>query len=275
VEDIVRSFHNDAWLPCANGYWLDVHEHEELNYAWGRFVREVKHERRYFFSVSEPQETFTPSEKYSSADLLVRIGELVTNLGLTRKLAKGSRYYRARQTPAEGKALSSFSDLGPPPEDVAGAGRMNPGGISYLYLAFESDTAVAEVVPKGGNATVGQFELRQEVTVLDLSVQPQLPSVFDAASRSAREESMFLRAFARAISQPVDKDGREHIEYVPSQIVSEYLAQVFRTKEGSRLAGIIYPSTAQANGLNLVLFPGVSNESEWDEALTLVDVKRV
>ena len=51
------------------------------------------------------------------------------------------------------------------------------------------------------------------------------------------------------------KDGREHIDYVPSQVICEYLAQIFQTTESDRLAGIIYPSSVVDGGKNLVVFP--------------------
>jgi hypothetical protein len=49
-EDIAGSFINDGWYPCAHGHWVNLHEHEELGYAWDRFVNEVKYRSRYFFT---------------------------------------------------------------------------------------------------------------------------------------------------------------------------------------------------------------------------------
>jgi len=58
------------------------------------------------------------------------------------------------------------------------------------------------------------------------------------------------------ITQPVRKDGREHIGYVPSQVLCEWFAQVFHpTEQGGRLDGLIYPSAVAPGGRNLVLFP--------------------
>ena len=61
------------------------------------------------------------------------------------------------------------------------------------------------------------------------------------------------------ICQPVQKDGREHINYVPSQVVSEYFAQVFKTPEGKMLDGIVYPSAVALGSVNLALFPRSGN----------------
>ncbi|ASF45484.1 RES family NAD+ phosphorylase [Methylovulum psychrotolerans] len=60
---------------------------------------------------------------------------------------------------------------------------------------------------------------------------------------------------SKEISKPVTKDGSEHIEYVPSQVVSEYFALVFQPAKGKNLDGILYPSSVHSGGRNLVLFP--------------------
>jgi len=42
---------------------------------------------------------------------------------------------------------------------------------------------------------------------------------------------------------------------VPSQVVCEYLAQVFEPTPGTRLGGLVYPSAVHPGGKNLVVFP--------------------
>jgi hypothetical protein len=79
--------------------------------------------------------------------------------------------------------------------------------------------------------------------------------LFDIANKELREQALIVRAFVDAISAPVRKDGREHIDYVPSQVICEYLAQVFRPGAGRTLGGLIYPSSVQLGGKNLVVFP--------------------
>ncbi|WP_425612510.1 RES family NAD+ phosphorylase [Xanthomonas prunicola] len=59
----------------------------------------------------------------------------------------------------------------------------------------------------------------------------------------------------KSITKPVEKDGREHIDYVPSQVVCEFLAQAFLLNDGSTLDGIIYPSAANPGRTNLLVFP--------------------
>ena len=66
-------------------------------------------------------------------------------------------------------------------------------------------------------------------------------------------------------------DGREHIDYVPSQIVTEYFRHVYRTYDGKPLDGIIFPSAHVRNGKNFVIFASSDDlrpvtEKEFDNA---------
>ncbi len=59
----------------------------------------------------------------------------------------------------------------------------------------------------------------------------------------------------RELSKPIEKDGREHIEYVPTQIVAEYLKYKCKSIDSKRkrIKGILYPSS-RCNGISCALF---------------------
>ncbi len=80
----------------------------------------------------------------------------------------------------------------------------------------------------------------------------------DFASNTALQDDYlaFLRAFAYDLTRPVDKDQREHVEYVPSQVVTEYFRFRFRDHGGHPVCGILYPSAALDGGRSCVLFAG-------------------
>ena len=63
-------------------------------------------------------------------------------------------------------------------------------------------------------------------------------SIF-AVSREERGGLLFLREFVKSITLPVVHDGREHIEYVPTQVLTEYFRQQVTTLDGSALDGIV------------------------------------
>lgn len=79
--------------------------------------------------------------------------------------------------------------------------------------------------------------------------------MFDADRWEERGMGLFLEAFVSAISVPVKGDGSEHIDYVPTQVVSEYFAKAFQLEDETRLDGMLYPSSVAPGGKNLVLFP--------------------
>ena len=69
-----------------------------------------------------------------------------------------------------------------------------------------------------------------------------------------RDQLRFLRSFTESVTEPVVHDGREHIDYVPTQILTEYLRHEYGTYNGQRLDGIMYPSAQHNTGKNIVLF---------------------
>ena len=240
----------------------------------------MKTTTRYFFS--EPALT---SEAWNDDQLdriyggikplnaLQLVAAVCTELELVKPMEAGTSVYRVRRE--MGTPLPhTFKSLGPPPTGLTAAGRMNPCGISYFYLAMEKQTAVGEVVTRPPTqVAIAQFKLTNRVWILDLTSLPELPSIFDEKQSEARESLMFLTDFVKAISEPITRDGREHIDYVPSQIVSEYFAQVFKQANGGTIAGIAYPSAVVPGGRNLVLFPRMTVKGYWDAILKLARVE--
>ena len=56
-------------------------------------------------------------------------------------------YWRARINAMNQKDAYESSDIKAPPRGTASSGRINPAGISYLYLASDKTTAISEVRP--------------------------------------------------------------------------------------------------------------------------------
>ena len=132
---------------------------------------------------------------------------------------------------------------------------MNPAGVPYLYLAVNEKTALAETrVAQGQEITVSQWSPVRDLQVIDLSHHLRCPSVF-SEKRPEYEMVQFLYAFRDEISKTVAHDGSEHVEYVPTQVVSEYFSQVFTYSVGKKVDGLVYPSAVVNGGKNLVLFP--------------------
>ncbi|MCI0563762.1 MAG: RES domain-containing protein, partial [Nitrososphaera sp.] len=274
-DDIVESFINNAWYPCAHGHWLNLHEHEKLRYAWDSFVDVIKHRTRYFFILNRSDADSIPNDEYAPLTLLGQIGKLVQALALLKALPARTHLYRVRRI-TEGIRLEKFEEIGPPPKEAAGAGRMNPPGINYFYLALEPETAVAEVVETPPcHVARAKFATEKELLILDLTVLPPCPSIFDGDHQEERDGILFLKRFIEAIASPVSKDGREHVDYIPSQVVSEYFAQVFSSDGGRELNGIMYPSVVRPGGKNVVIFPQRDFGKQWGDTLKLQEISHL
>ncbi len=254
-EQIAQAFVHTEWVPAAGGHWSSSHLNEELSALWDSFVNIIKYEIRFFFQHASAAKSANPWE-HDPRHILLTIDRLVKRLKLPSRLPEKTSLFRARIRSEEADWAIGAEQMGAPPSELARAGRMNPVGISYLYLAFEHETALAEVLSGPPcAAAIARFETQRELRILDLTHLPAEPSIFDEARRPERESLLFLERFVEEISQPVRKDAREHIDYVPSQVVCEYLALVFRVSRNRSLDGIVYPSAVRPGGRNLVLFP--------------------
>lgn len=272
-QDIVNSFHYSEWIPCARGHWLDEHASTKWRWDWEHFEEMVKTKTRYFFASPHLEKEEHESEYSSPSDLLNRIGSIAGELRLYQKLKAGTSLCRVREANGR-KKLETFEELGPPPPEKASAGRMNPAGISYFYLAREQQTAIGEVLRHlPCQIAVTTFSLSNDLTILDLTALPEKPSVFDMDRYDLRETVLFLEEFVKAISKPIAKNGQEHVDYVPSQVVSEFFAKVFTSKEISQVDGIIYPSVMVPGGQNVVIFPPRELGKDWANLVTMTGNK--
>ena len=101
---------------------------------------------------------------------------------------------------------------------------------------------------------IAKFVATQPLRLVNLIEGPEYPSLFLPELYDERHEIGFLYDFVSDISEPVAKDGREHVEYVPTQIVAEYLRYRFRDSQGKAINGLLYPSVKNPGGRNMVIF---------------------
>jgi hypothetical protein len=224
---------------------------EQLIGSWEEFCRSVKHEQRYFFLRKKKKRRFELSDYLHPSDLLKFISETVNEHELVRVLPKGSLIYRARQQKPR-EALASPYDFGPPPVEWATRpNRMSPAGIVMFYGSDDRETAIAEIDddPQLGIA-VGTFQTTRDATILDLTKLPRSLGFFEQQSDSSsvnRYALDFLHRFVKGLAAKVERGSREHIDYVPTQVVTEWFRTVFRHRRSS-LDVIRYMSAQRAGG---------------------------
>ncbi len=153
---------------------------------------------------------------------------------------------------------NSPEELGPPPTDKASQpNRMSPAGIPMFYGSEDSKTAVLETASRPGTFTVGKFETNRPIVLLDISSVPPLPSIFemipDSLEVDPRRAIEFLAHISEEISKPITRDGHQHIEYVPTQVVTEFI-RAQQLLEWRAIDGIKYESARNPGHSSYVLF---------------------
>ena len=227
--------------------------------SWESFCHTVKHRRRFFFHNSgrDDQDSFTP------ASLLSSIARASEALGLIVELPAGLRLWRARPDLPKGCRVAA-SDFGPPPLEFAlQSNRMNPAGIPMLYLASSATTALKET--RAEQAKMGLWRSIRPIRILDLRDLPPVPTLFSEEARTLTLTLSFLHDFANDIMKPVARNNQVHIDYLPSQVVTEFMRDY--DFSGGALDGVTYGSTVHKRGWNVALFLGPIElglaTSEW------------
>ena len=183
--------------------------------------------------------------------ILAEIGKLIGNMDLLRTLPEGYSLWRARPH-KENTVEWGAEDLGTAPKEFATqANRMSPAGIPMFYGSEDLETALKEVAPRttAGFATAGLFKTDRQRTVIDFTQLDPVPSVFDRPQRGKRRDLIFLHDFVEQLKKPA-RSTHEQIDYVPTQVLTEYLLKVFL--DGQVVVGLLYPS-AQTDGVSAVL----------------------
>lgn len=253
-DDLAAHFNDTPWVH-RNPYSLT--EERARRISWEEFVNLVKHRVRYLQWSPEHEED---EEVIPPAAMLDELGDLFKTYDLLHMLPKGTELVRVRLHAPGDLPANVLSAFGPPPIDSARfANRMSPAGVSMFYAALNEATALAETYVrhdgKPAQATIATFRLTEDLTVLDLTNLPSVPSIFDSDSANLYRAAIgFLHDFTDDLTKPIMKDGREHIEYVPSQIVTEYVRYRLEQKVGRPVHGILYRSARLDGGIGCVLF---------------------
>jgi len=242
ADELLDRILNDPMDIRDGGYAFDTESlwcSREQNFTerseidlWNTFSYHLQYERRFIPDERDP-EIFDP--RYGLHTWLPK---------LERLLPADTSFYRGRRD------RYTLDEIGAPPHDKASAGRANPEGIPFLYLASDIDTVIAELRPeKGLTLSVAEFALSEQVRIVDLSESPANPSPFgfpnDDDLYTLRNKYALLRHLNVELARPIDS-RKASIAYVPTQ----YLTEIIRN-EG--YDGMRYQS-AMGSGKNLVLF---------------------
>lgn len=213
--------------------WYGNDEHYITSKSWESFCEEIKHGNR-FFPTSFNQEIL---------EVVAKANKKIIN--------EGHLFYRARIE--EDKKIYNIDVMGAPPPDKTKYGRMNPQGISYLYLSSDLETCVAEVRPSlTDTISVGVFKVKKQLKLVDV-INPFIGSPFKYKNDFTLIYTAkgFLKSLGNTLMLPIDPRN-SYLEYLPSQYVCEFIKSL-------GYDGLIYKSTV-LNGLNYILFEQINVE---------------
>ena len=297
--EVADALWEEEW--CKKDYF-GLDEYEVLNYGWEEFATQIMYRTRYLFLLESENSEYRHPYEIPPGKMLYSLGNLFLEYKLLRGLEAGKEFIRARVT-CQDEYPSTAEKLGTVPQgDAIYSNRMSPAGIPMFYAGMDEKTAVLETYDpdrKNGceiTITLGIFRTTRPLTLLDLTRLPRRPSCFDSSLRGESKRISFLWHLRDELTKPITKDGREHVEYVPTQAVTEYVRHHFTygVEGDERVDGILYPSARDGAGTAVVVFadskhcgPGAdqgelecrmqaqSGREDSEVFLRLVDVRRV
>lgn len=237
LNDLITDILGREYSTPTFKFKHDYNKHLEL---WTDFKDELKYRNRFFPNNSLYSTIFNYS-KGSDAIFLELLGQL------TRPLYAGRReLFRAR---ISDKRLEA-KDLHMPPPGSASGGRANPVGISYLYLAENIKTCIAEVRPSNSSSIwISSFELNKDLNVLDLTSPKKSVTVTSFEGDCVEEIINYvnlLENLSTELSKPILPD-KSSIDYLPTQFICEFIKSV------GKYDGIIFKSSF-GEGNNFVFY---------------------
>lgn len=263
-------------------------ESQRCQFGWKSFVHQVKHRTRYMFAdIEYPLPQFYEDYYPTPNEMLPIILDFIKKRGLINKLSKGECFYRGRVVDqGEVDKETTAKGLGTAPKERARySNRMSPAGVPMFYGSSKLETARKEVLLSGQSTPDenkvliwGKFELLRDIYVIDLYKHHPICFFDRDESPETLNSKLFLNHFSREISQPIKKIDKAWIDYVPTQIVAEYLRYKC-TFNNDPIRGILFASSTDA-GKNCVMFfendsfgnTGTSNDKVFFQ---LVDKGRI
>jgi len=253
-EDISNLLSTDH-LWCERDPYGNA-EDDFLFYNWEYFCEYIKYKCRYvFYKTKVRRDIYSDKDDTDPSQILNDIGNRIHKLKLYKKIEKGTVFYRARQH-ALSEVITKGSNLSSPPKKSAKSNRFSPAGIPMFYGAEDEETAIKEAIYHSVDSpvvTVGKFKNLSELNLIDLTNIPVV-SMFDSRQNKNYLALAFLRRFVKDISKSITPDGSEHIDYVPTQVITEYFRHIMSNHYGIKIDGIQYRSIKNQQSVCYVLF---------------------
>lgn len=207
---------------------------------WQDFISHIQNRQRWLFD----------PPRFLIEELSILVRSLTKPVTDFPNDLNQERLYRARIHDLSEEGYSSSDRMGAPPPGRAFQGRLNPPGISFLYLADQPETAALEVrASRADGLSIAEFKLRAGLSFIDFRNIHIPVDPFELTSDGLRQTfqtTRLLRELAANLSAPV-RDVDAAYDYIPTQFLCEFV----RSEE---VDCIIYPSAVRPDHANVVLF---------------------
>lgn len=263
LDDIASAIEQVEWVQ-RDPYALAPAD--ALRYGWSQFRDHVKHQRRYSFLL-QGATAYQGAGELTINDVPAAILGSVTDADHVRVLKAGARWWRVRPHPAA-ETYRSAKELGTPPDSVARDNRMSGKGIGAFYGASTGIGAQREVASYADAShvgTIGEFELLRDISVVDLTSVASIPSLFDAAERQRRPAIRFMHDFVEDVRRVADPSDRLDLDYIPTQIISEFFRYELSGPTGP-VRGVIWRSSKDPTVECCVIFASNDEMTELPTA---------
>jgi hypothetical protein len=206
---------------------------ENLNNRWEEFSNEIKNINRFHIQ--------------NIIDL-EKIKEIFSQEELHKTIPKGRIFYRGRISDENGFTSELMNQ---PPPEKATAGRANPIGIPYLYIADQIKTTLYETRASLNDfVTIAEFQVTEELKILNLN---NIEEYYDPIKASESESLTnfliylpFINKLKTELSKPNRRNDKEQ-DYLPTQYLAEYIKYL-------GYDGVEYKSSLYSEGFNFAVF---------------------
>ncbi len=201
-----------------------------LQISWEKFANEIKSTNRFHIQ---------------NALDLTKLEHLLKRY--ERIIPRGKIYHRARIC----TNITGFEkgDMSNPPVEKAKAGRANPLGISYLYLADDIKTTLYEArASLFDYVSVGDFRSNKQMKVINLRGDTYDPIFL--AEQGELEDFLIHLPFITKLEKELSRTRRRNdneLDYLPTQYLSEFIKSI-------GFDGVEYLSSLYSSGYNLAIF---------------------
>lgn len=210
-------------------------------HSWKEFADSIKTENRFHNKMFNP-------------DVFASFVSVISRTVDAKEI-----FYRARIS--QNSIGYTINDMGTPLKGKASSGRINPEGISVLYVASDAKTVLNEVrATTYDYVTIGEFILKRNLKVVNLSaISTTSPFEYVADIEKYVVNKTIFEEMALDFSKPLRR-ADSVLEYLPTQYIAEFI-------KSQGYDGVQYNSTLKSEGYNIAIFDS--------NLLECVDVKNV